>query len=233
MLRDLVRVPSPARARSAAGVNGDCWRHDIPLLWRPMTSGFSHFDGGHRENFCAAVLLLAMDLDPALRSLVAKIVLRTLGGAGAARLVSAGREARLEETEQDNYARVDIWLLFEGGAESFYAFLEVKTRDSWDAARVAHQVRDQAGRELVRNSQRIHGSVLLAPHRLCRRVLQEDAATPCLSWQALFAEIRALPDATELTTHAVRHIEEQMERPPGLERPLTLLEFERATTTVA
>jgi hypothetical protein len=44
-----------------------------------MTTGFGLFDGGHRENFCAAVLLLAMDLDPNLGALIAKLTVGTLG----------------------------------------------------------------------------------------------------------------------------------------------------------
>jgi len=37
-----------------------------------VKSGFAHFDGSHRENFCAAVLLLAMEVDDAVKASPAK-----------------------------------------------------------------------------------------------------------------------------------------------------------------
>lgn len=39
-----------------------------------MRTGFGHFDNSHRENFCAAVLLLAMEVDDAVKDLVAGLV---------------------------------------------------------------------------------------------------------------------------------------------------------------
>lgn len=39
-----------------------------------MKSGFAHFDGSHRENFCAAVLLLAMEVDETVKVAIADVV---------------------------------------------------------------------------------------------------------------------------------------------------------------
>ena len=37
-------------------------------FWGCMKSGFGHFDSSHRENFCAAALLLAMEVDEGVRT---------------------------------------------------------------------------------------------------------------------------------------------------------------------
>ena len=49
----------------------------------------------------------------------------------------------------DDYARVDLWFLFEGDAAPFYVFLEVKSHNGWDEKHVATQVMDQASRVTV------------------------------------------------------------------------------------
>ncbi len=198
-----------------------------------MKNGFAHFDGSHRENFCAAVLLLVMEVDPTVASFVARTVLARFGIADELNLLGFGREARLSKTEDDEYARVDLWLLFEARPEPFYAFIELKTHDGWDAARVADQVRDQSSRKLAVKAGQIRGSVLLAPDRLCRRVSEIDGMLPVLAWEALVQGLRELRSESALTTHAIRHFEEQMEHPPGIDRPMTLVDFEEATTTVA
>jgi hypothetical protein len=198
-----------------------------------VKDGFAHFDGSHRENFSAAVLLLAMEVDPAVALLVSQTICARLDIRGEPNLLAFGREARLNKTEDDDYARVDIWLLFDGQPEAFYAFVELKTHDNWDAAHVAHQVRDQSSRELAMKAGRIRGSMLLAPDRLCRRVREIDADLPLIAWEKLLQALRGLRSVSTLTTHAIRHFEEQMEHPPGINKPMTLGDFEEATTTVA
>ena len=198
-----------------------------------MKSGFAHFDSSHRENFCAAVVLLTMEIDAEVKALLADLVLKALEVPGAPPLLGFGREARLDGTETDNYARVDLWLLFGAQTGPFYAFVEVKTHENWDATHVAHQVRDQAGRSVARSARRIHGSVLLAPERLCQRVRDIDDEVPFIAWRHLLREMQALPASSALASHAIRHIEDQMDHPPGIERSMSVLQFEEATTTIA
>jgi hypothetical protein len=197
-----------------------------------MRSGFAHFDQTHRENFCAAVLLLTMEVDDLAKQAVADLVRGALGISAPCELVSFGREARLATREDEPYARVDLWLLFRS-SEPFYAFVEVKTHDQWDAASVAAQVRDQATRpRLVSSKHAIRGSVLLAPDRLCDRVRAADGTIPTLPWAQLLRTLKLLPTSSQLTQHAIRHLEENVDRPTGI-ADRTLNDFEHATTTVA
>jgi hypothetical protein len=216
------------RARDERPHGGGPRRYSVPVK-----SGFAHFDSAHRENFCAAVVLLTMDVDPDVATLLTRLVLGALGVPGSPRLLGFGREARLDSTDADNYSRVDLWLLFDAEPGPFYAFVEVKTHENWDAAHVARQVRDQAGRSVARSARRIHGSVLLAPERLCHRVRDVDPEVPFIAWQCLLREMQALPSSSALALHAIRHIEDQMDHPPGIERSMTVLQFEEATTTIS
>ena len=75
--------------------------------------------------------------------------------------------------------------------------------------------------------------MLLAPDRLCRRVREIDADLPLIVWEELLQDLRGLRSVSTLTTHAIRHFEDQMEHPPGINKPMTLADFEEATTTVA
>jgi hypothetical protein len=195
-----------------------------------MKSGFSHFDSSHRENFCAAVLLLTMEVDDAVKDLVANIVRAELDIDASWELLGFGREARLVKTDDDNYARVDLWLLFGPSSDPSYAFIEVKTHEGWDAEQVVHQVLDQAERALARSARRIHGCVLLAPERLCQRV--QGHGVRAITWTRLLQDLRMLRSPSPLTELAISHLEEQMDRPAGLDRPITMDQFEQATTTV-
>lgn len=198
-----------------------------------MKTGFAHFDGSHRENFCASVLLLAMDVDDSVRDLVATAVCNELGIGDATRLIGFGREARLAETDDDNYARTDLWLLFDSPTGSFYVFVEVKTHDNWDARSVAEQVKDQASRTGTRTPQQVRGAVLLAPDRLCRRVAAIDPKVPTIAWPYLRERLRSLASRSPLTKLAIHHLEENVDRPASLDRTITLSDFEQATTTIA
>ena len=198
-----------------------------------MRTGFGHFDSSHRENFCAAILLFVMDFDEGARDLIARSVRHELGIDALTPMLGFGREARLSKTDDSEYARVDLWLSFETAEGSAYAFVEVKTRSDWAPGHVASQVRDQTRRPLARSSRRILGSILLAPPQLCRLVQAEDSAIRCLPWPRLLHELATQTSASPLTLHALHHLKEQMENPPGLDRPLTLAQFEEATTTVA
>jgi hypothetical protein len=192
-------------------------------------SAFSHFDNSHRENFIAALLLFAMELDEPMKAAVANVVREKLGIAQSSRLLSFGREARLEVGAEGDYARVDLWFLFDAD-DPFYAFVEVKSHDDWDAESVRHQVEDQCRRTTVRNPRRVQGSLLLGPDRLVRRV---GSSVKSISWHNFLARLPAGATRSSVVDHAIRHIEDNMERPAGLPRSLTLAEFEQATTTMA
>jgi hypothetical protein len=115
----------------------------------------------------------------------------------------------------------------------FCAFIEVKTHEGWDEAHVARQVAVQAGRTPVRVPRDVRGSVLLAPERVCRRVAARAPAVRAIPWRRLVDELRALPSTSPLTKLAIQHLEENVDRTAGLDRPMTLNHFEQATTTIA
>ncbi len=200
-----------------------------------MKNGFAHFDRSGMENFCAAVLLLAMDVDDSVKERIAALVRKELDIAQTCPLQAWGREARLQSKEDRGYARVDLWLLFGPIADASYAFVEVKTHDHWDEIHVARQVRDQSERRVTRSGERrVQGSILLAPERLCSRVQKVDGNVRFITWPRLLTELRALrPSSSPLTDIAICHLEEKMDRPPGLDRPISLEYFEQAATTIA
>ena len=158
-----------------------------------VTSAFAHFDASHRENFCAALLLLVMEMEAPLTQAVVALVRSALSLPSTSEVVSMGREARLAEGEPDDgAARVDLWFLFREAGTFFYVFVEVKTHANWDARAVADQVSDQARRpRLARTTHPIRGSMLLAPRRLVERVRKVAPAVPALTWTTLLASLRA------------------------------------------
>ncbi len=198
-----------------------------------MKSGFSHFDGSHRETFLAAVLLLAMENDDAVKEVVASHVRRELGIDPAAAVSGLSREIRLAATPDGEYARVDLCLDFGSVTTPFCAFIEVKTHEGWDETHVADQVTDQANRTPARIPRDVRGSLLLAPVRVCSRVAALNPRVRVLPWRRLIDELRALQSTSPLTKMAIQHLEENVDRAAGLDRPLTLNHFEQATTTIA
>jgi hypothetical protein len=198
-----------------------------------MKSGFAHFDGSHRENFLAAVLLVAMENDEAVKELVAGRVRNELGIDGACPLIGLSREIRLAATADGTYARADLCLDFGSSSTTFCAFIEVKSHEGWDEAHVAHQMADQASRTPARVPREVRGSVLLAPERFCRLVVSRDPGVRAIPWRLVVGELRALHSTSPLTRMAIQHLEENVDRAAGLDRSMTLNQFEQATTTVA
>jgi hypothetical protein len=199
-----------------------------------MKSGFGHFDTSHRENFCAALLLLTMEVDDGVRQALTDLVRAELGIEATCPLLGFGREARLGTDPDGKYARVDLWFLFDSAGGSFFAFVEVKTHNGWSPEEVAHQVQDQSKRQVVRGERRrVHGCLLLAPDRLCRLVRAKNAGIRILPWPSLLDRLRKLPSNSTTTKHAIQHLEQQMEHSPGLDRSLGLKQFEQATTIIA
>jgi hypothetical protein len=199
-----------------------------------MKNGFAHFDSSHRENFCAAVLLLAMEVDDAVKECIANLVRGRLGIDASSPLLGFGREVRLSATEDNEYARVDLCLRFGSPTGLCYAFVEVKTHERWHAAHVADQVRDQAERKVARGGERrVLGCVLLAPDRLCQRVRDADHLVQSITWPCLLEKLRALRSPSPLTALSIQHLENNMDRSAGLDREITLNQFEQAVTTLA
>lgn len=198
-----------------------------------MKNGFGHFDMSHRENFCAALLLLTMEVDEGIKQALTELVRSELAIEATSPVLGFGREARLGMDPDGKYARVDLWLLFDSPTGAFFAFVEVKTHSEWEPKEVAHQVQDQTERRVARSERRIHGCLLLAPEKLCRLVRAENASVRTVSWSSLLARLRALPSNSIATKHAIQHLEQQMEHSPGLDRPLALQQFEQATTIIA
>jgi hypothetical protein len=199
-----------------------------------MKSGFAHFDTSHRENFCAALLLLTMEVDDGVKQVLTGLVRTELHIEATSLLLGFGREARLGTSLDGKYARVDLWFLFDSSAGPFFAFIEVKTHNEWDPEKVAGQVQDQTERHVTaRSERRVHGCLLLAPERLCRLVRAKNANIHTVSWPNLLARLRGLPSNSITTKHAIQHLEQQMDHSPGLDRSLALKQFEEATTIIA
>lgn len=198
-----------------------------------MNSGFSHFDNCHRENFCASVLLLAMEGDEETKRVVANAVCRELGIHEPVTVVAMGREARLATSpDEDTYVRGDIWLKLLDSTGYFHVLIELKTHDRWPVDKIADQVRQQAAREtLARSRHPIRGCVLLAPSYLCARVRRLPSPVPTLAWSTLLTEIQRKATRSRIIEYAMTHLERYVERPIGIENR-TLSDFETATTTV-
>jgi hypothetical protein len=79
----------------------------------------------------------------------------------------------------------------------------------------------------------VRGSVLLAPERVCRWVVSRDSGVHAIPWRQLVGELRALHSTSPLTKMAIQHLEENVDRAAGVDRPMTLNHFEQATTTIA
>jgi len=198
-----------------------------------MKSGFAHFDGSHRENFLAAVLLMIMENDDAAREIVAGHVRRELGIDAACPVTGLSREVRLAATRDGNYSRADLCLDFGASTAPFCAFIEIKTHENWDEDCVIRQVTTQANGTPARIRRDVRGSVLLAPTRLCQRTAVGDARVHTIPWRQLLDELRALHSTSLLTTLAITHLEENVDHTAGLDRTLTPHDFEQATTTIA
>lgn len=198
-----------------------------------MKSGFSHFDDCRRENFCASVLLLAMEADEETKRLVVDAVCRELGIHEPVTVVAMGREARLATSASDgSRVRTDIWLQLRDSKRHFHVLVELKTHDRWHVNAIADQVRQQAARKkLARSRHEIGGCVLLAPSHLCARVRQSSSPVPTLEWSALLSGMKRIAKPSSVTEYAIKHLEKYVERPIGIENR-TLADFETASTTV-
>lgn len=148
-----------------------------------MMDGFDYFDGNHRENFCAGLILLCLDEESSFRQRFADLVRKRLDLPTSVQLRDWGREASLI-TEQRKL-RSDLWLNFD--AEFF--LIEIKTHSNWDPDAVVQQVLDQSASQVRR--QPIRGAALLAPSSLLRSIRSEQVRK--LSW----SEVLDLVDTIE------------------------------------
>lgn len=194
-----------------------------------VAQGFSHFDGSHRENFCASLLLVLMEVEPQARAVVEKAVrevVREPAALGA--LLDFGREARLEPGTEGQVARTDIWLLFAASESKRHVFLEVKTHTRWRPDHVRAQLvmqRESPG--TVRRPYPTHDALLLAPGTLCRAVNDRS-----LAWARLIQALRADVPSTAFTERAMQHLDAHADRTIGLS-PNGVADLVRATSTVA
>ncbi len=184
-----------------------------PYLALPLT----HFASSHTENFCAALLLAVMEVEPRVRALVAVEVRRLTGDQDQlGELVSFHREEGVR-LDGERGRRGDLWLRYRRGEYVVPVVVEVKTR-WWKPERVVAQVhRYEAGRS-ARTNEPVHSVVLLAPSSLCADVKASDKLIPVLTWSSLLSKWRDITNQGEMSRLAIAHLERTVEIPIGLEK---------------
>lgn len=180
-----------------------------------MTAGFAHFDGAHRENFAAALILLAVDSDPHFRAAFTSLIRRHSGLTTDAGLDEWGREETLD-TGSERKRRSDIWLRFEDGL----VLVEIKTHSRWNAVSVAQQLRDQ------RQAKDVREAILLAPTALLRRCREFEF--PKVAWYEFFDAIDAIQEPGGILRLAQEHWSQNVERDFGLPAGASVVPFEAA-----
>jgi hypothetical protein len=189
-----------------------------------MKTGFGHFDASHRENFIAALLLFAMELDEPVQRLVVERVRKQTARVELGAFRGLGREARLPIDEEGAHRRADLWLLFDAGV----VLVEVKSHGRWNPESVTAQLKAQAsGGRLVRTGQPIVNAILLAP-----RAVANHRADHYLSWSDLIRDLRNIESRSAVASAMLRHLEAHVERPIGVV-DIDLGELDRAARTVA
>lgn len=186
-----------------------------------MASSFAHFDASHTENFCSALLLLALEEDERFRAAFVRLVRKHAQAIEQSPLVGCGREDGLR-TSDDSLRRSDIWLEFVDGT----ILLEVKTHSGWSSERVAKQLRDQL--TSARRGQPVRGALLLAPSGLLRRV-----QWPGISWQELLDRVKGIEHRTRVLDLAYEHWSEQVEREFGFDHAFAAQTFNSASMQTA
>lgn len=172
---------------------------------------FNHFDRSHTENFCAAVLLFMMDIDPdgfglgLKRSLLAAVELPE----GPWKVVGVTREVNLAPTEAGTVDRADLVVRLQSGANEKTLLVEVKTHSAWDESAVAAQVRRQGAERTLLDGTAVHQVLLLAPRTLSDSVRRMDNGLQALAWEdlvlALQQHLSGLPSTT-LRSAAIEHL---------------------------
>lgn len=184
-----------------------------------MTTPFGHFDRSHTENFCSAVLLMAMEMDPSVRSLVDKFV-RNAAGLDPCYQgpVAFSREHRMR-LEDGKPRRGDLWFWYRHEGKTQPVVVEVKTSHR-PASWVIKQVNEYRHARVSRGGQKAKAVVLLAPTLLCDQVSRGDPTIGTISWSELLQAWRLLPTLSEIAHHAKAHLEGNVETTPGLNDPL-------------
>lgn len=170
--------------------------------------GFGHFDTCNRENFAAALILLSLDEDKALRSMFADLIRNTGRLPSDAELQRWGREEDLAAPE-GRIRRSDLWLDFDRSL----VLLEVKTRSDWKREHVIQQMRDQQNAS-VGNGCCVDKAVLLSPGPLHRYV--GDDVPFRVSWQDLLRKARELTSRSRVLDLSIAHWENIVSRDFGL-----------------
>ncbi len=172
-----------------------------------MISGFAHFDGAHRENFAAGLILLCIETSSDFKIAFGRLVRHTVGLPEAGVLIEFGREEALAGPDEKK-RRSDLWLRYADGV----ILVELKTHSNWPLSGVVAQMRDQRtsciGKEQVRDA------ILLAPGSLLRQL--SDAEFSRISWHELFDLVDDVEHPGEVVRLARQHWSEHVEKDFGL-----------------
>jgi hypothetical protein len=175
-------------------------------------SGFDFFDRAHTENFCSALLLLAIEADVKVQDLVLALVNDARGAPGPVGvLLGCGREKRTEAEDQGRAGRIDLWLRVRLGESQSLLVVEVKTHCRWRPEEVSKQLRGYEGVS-IQGEGRVDDVLLLAPDRLADQ-LQHG---PTITWTRLVEGMRMIEEPSEITKLAMRHFETHIEPVPGI-----------------
>ncbi len=162
-------------------------------------SAFDHFDKAHHENFCAALLLLIVEVDKAARAKFEKLIKEKASLSQNAQLLEVSREESLFGATPEEGGRADLVLRFEDDGRKL-VLVEVKTHTRWDPEAVASQrQRYEAGR-LVGRGEKADAVLLLAPTPLA--VLSKQS----ISWREVIESLQPLEAGSKLIEEAIKHL---------------------------
>jgi hypothetical protein len=179
-----------------------------------MMGGFDYFDGNHRENFSAALILLCLDEDSSFRQRFADLVRKNLDLPTSVQLSDWGREASLI-TEQGKL-RSDLWLNF----DTEFFLIEVKTHSKWPPAQVVQQIL----RQKASQNRPIRDVALLAPTPLLRSIQSEQVRK--LHWREVLDLFDTIEHPSQVLNLAQDQWRSNVEPDFGLARTTTKVSAE-------
>jgi hypothetical protein len=178
-----------------------------------VIGGFDYFDGNHRENFCAALILLCLDEDRNFRQRFSELVRDRFRLPNSAALTDWGREVSLD-IESGNTRRSDLWLKF--GAVR--VLMEIKTHSGWHSGHVHRQLIDQAASQV--RGQQIDGVAILAPTSLLDCLRSEHIRK--LSWREILDLVETIEQPSRILSLAQAQWRCNVEADFGLAGPTTV-----------
>ncbi len=190
-----------------------------------MTFGFDQFDGAHRENFAAALILLCIEEDPSFRSAFVNLIRTRAALPPDAVLLEWGRE-RCLDVEAGAQRRSDLWLRFSDG----FVLVEVKTHSNWPPFAVSAQLAAQAGASFADTKELVTAAVLLAPGALIHA--SRAAGDRVLSWHDLLSEVDRIDHPSQLLRLAYAHWSRNVEPDFGLPESAETVSVEQTVARV-